>query len=104
MVYLTDCRSRSEHRQDSNADSIDRLPYRLVEHHLLPTDTIGDADDIRTNTMGILTLAEMGKLLGEVADKVSNRAFLWSHALLRGIISLYNSLIISVAILQNTST
>ena len=86
MVYLADCRSRSEHRQDSNADSVDRLPHRLVEHHLLSADTVGNADDIRTDTMGVLTIAEMGKQLGEVADKVSDRAFLWSHALLRGII------------------
>ena len=86
MVYLFDSRSSGEHRQDSNADSIDRLPYRLVEHHLLSTDTGGNADDIRTDTMGILAIAEMGKQLGEVADKVSDRAFLWSDALLRRIL------------------
>ena len=74
------------YRQDSNADSIDRLPYRLVEHHLLSTDTVGNADDIWTDTMGVLATAEMGKQLGEVADKVSDRAFLWSHALLRGLL------------------
>ena len=54
--------------------------------------------------MSVLAIAEMGKQLGEVADKVSDRAFLWSDAILRGIISLCNSLIISVAISQNTST
>lgn len=86
VVYLFDSRSSSEHRQDSNADSIDRLPYRLVEHHLLSTDTVGNADDIWTDTMGVLATAEMGKQLGEVADKVSDRAFLWSHALLRGLL------------------
>lgn len=68
-------------------------------YHLLSTDTVGNADDIWTDTMGILATAEMGKQLGEVADKVSDRAFLWSHALLRRIISLCNSLIISVVIL-----
>ena len=104
MVYLIDGRSSREHRQDSNADSIDCVSYRLVEYHLLPTDTIGNADDIRTDTMGILAIAEMGKQLGEVADKVSDRAFLWSHAVLRGIISLRNSLNISVIISQNTFT
>ena len=104
MVYLTDCRSRSEHRQDCDADSIDCIPHRVVEYHLLSADTVGNADDIWTDTMGILATAEMGKQLGEVADKVSDRAFLWSHALLRGIISLRNSLNISVVILQNTFT
>jgi len=39
-----------------------------------------------------------------MADKVSDGTFLWCDALLRGIISLCNSLIISVVILQNTST
>lgn len=71
----------------------------LMEHHLLSTDTVGNADDIWTDTMGVLATAEMGKQLGEVADKVSDRAFLWSHALLCGIISMCNSLIISIVIL-----
>ena len=104
MVHLADSRSRSEHRQNRDADSIDRVPHRVVEYHLLPADTVGNADDIRSDTMGVLAIAEMGKQLGEVADKVSDRAFLWSHALLRGIISLHNTLIISVVILQDTST
>ena len=55
----------------------------LMEHHLLSTDTVGNADDIWTDTMGVLPLAEMGKQLGEVADKVSDRAFLWSDVVLR---------------------
>ena len=104
MVHVADGRSSREHRQDSDADSIDRVSYRLVEHHLLPTDTTGNADDIRTDTMGVLATAEVGKQLGKVADKVSDRAFLWSNALLRGIISKCNSLIISIVVLQNTST
>ena len=104
VVHLADGRSSREYRQDSDADSIDCIPNRLVEYHLLPADTIGNADDIRTDTMGVLTTAEMGKQLGEVADKVSDRAFLWSDALLRGIISMCNSLTVSIVILQNTST
>ena len=52
----------------------------------MSTDTVGNADDIWTDTMGVLATAEMGKQLGEVADKVSDRAFLWSHALLRGLL------------------
>ena len=83
MVHIADGRSRSEHRQDRDADSIDRIPHRVVEYHLLPADTIGNADDIRSDTMGVLATAEMGKQLGEVADKVSDRAFLWSDAILR---------------------
>jgi hypothetical protein len=60
-------------------------------NHLLPANTIGNADDIRTDTMGVFALAEMGKQLGEVADKVSDGAFLWSHALLRRLFLLLNS-------------
>ena len=54
--------------------------------------------------MGILALAEMGKQLGKVAYTLSDRAFLWSNVVLRGIISLRNSLNISVVISQNTFT
>ena len=39
-----------------------------------------------------------------LAYKVSDSTFLWCNALLRGIISMCNSLIISIIVLQNTST
>ena len=41
----------------------------------MSTDTVGNADDIWTDTMGVLAIAKMGKQLGKVADKVSDRAF-----------------------------
>ena len=71
--------------------------------HLLPTDTPWYADDIRTDTMGVLSITEMGRSLGKMADTLSHGAFLWSNAILRGIISLRNLLIISVVVLRNTS-
>lgn len=71
---------------------------------LLPTNPVGNADDFRTDTVGVQHPAEMGRCLGEVADTLSDGAFLRGDALLRGIISMYNSLIISIVILQNTST
>lgn len=71
---------------------------------LLPANPARNAHDFRTDTMGIQPLAQMGRSLGQMADKVSDGTFLWCDALLRRIISLCNSLIISVAISQNTST
>lgn len=76
----------------------------MVEHDILSTDIVRYANDIWSDSMGVLRIAEMGKQLGEMADEVSDRTFLWSDVILRGIISLCNSLIISVDILQNTST
>ena len=76
----------------------------MVEHDILPTDIIRYANDIWSDSMGVLSITEMGKQLGEMADEVSDGTFLWSDVILRGIISLCNSLIISVAISQNTST
>lgn len=72
--------------------------------HLLPADPAGHADDIRSDTMGVFAVAQVGRCMGEVAYPVPDCAFLRGDALLRGIISLCNSLIISVVILQNTST
>ena len=71
---------------------------------LLPADPAGDADDIRADTVGFQPAAQVGRRLGEVAHKVSDGTLLRGDALLRGIISMCNSLIISVVILQNTST
>ena len=76
----------------------------LMGYDLLPTNPVGNADDFRTDTVGVQHPAEMGRCLGEVADTLSDGAFLRGDALLRRIISLRNSLIISVIILQNTFT
>lgn len=76
----------------------------LMGDHLLPANPAGDADSVWTDTVGFQSAAQVGRRMGEMADKVSYRTFLRRHALLRGIILLYNSLIISVVILQNTST
>ena len=76
----------------------------MVGYDLLPTNPVGNADDFRADTVGVQHAAKMGRCLGEVADTVSDGAFLRGDALLRGIISLCNSLIFSVAISQNTST
>lgn len=72
--------------------------------HLLPANPVGDADHLRTDTVGIQSSAQMGRCLGKVAHTLSDRTLLRSYAVLRGIISLRNSLIISVIILQNTFT
>jgi len=73
-------------------------------YDLLPANPARNAHDFRTDTMGFQPFAQMGRSLGEMADKVSDCTFLWCDALLRRIISLCNSLIISADILQNTST
>ena len=72
--------------------------------HLLSANITWNADDIRPDTMGFLAVAQMGRGLGQMDDKVLNGTFLWGDVVLRGIISLCNSLSISVIILQNTST
>ena len=76
----------------------------MVEHDILSTDIVRYANDIWSDSMGVLSITEMGKQLGEMADEVSDRTFLWSDVILRGIISLRNSLNISVVISQNTFT
>ena len=76
----------------------------LMGDDLLPADIARYADDIRPVAMGVLSAAEMGRFLGKMADALPDGTFLRGHALLRGIISMYNSLIISIVILQNTST
>ena len=53
-------------------------------HYLLPANTARYADDIRTDTVGFQSAAQVGRCVGEMADKVSDGAFLWCHALLRG--------------------
>ena len=55
----------------------------MVGYNLLSADTLGYADHIRTDTMGIQSIAEMGRSMGEVAYTLSDRTFLWRDALLR---------------------
>lgn len=71
----------------------------LMGYHLLPTNPIGNADDFRTDTVGVQHPAKMGRCLGEVADTLSDGAFLRSDALLRKIAIFYNSLYINHNIL-----
>ena len=71
---------------------------------ILSADIARNAHYIRSNTMGIFVAAQVGRSVGEVANPLFDSSFLRSHALLRRIISMCNSLIISIVILQNTST
>lgn len=73
-------------------------------NYLLPANPVGNADHLRTDTVGIQSSAQMGRRLGKVAHTLSDRTLLRSYAILRGIIPMCNSLIISIVILQNTST
>ena len=52
-------------------------------NHILPANPARYADDFRTDTMGILVIAEMGRCMGKVDDTLFDGAFLRSHALLR---------------------
>ena len=71
----------------------------MVEHNILSTDIVRYANHFWSDSMGVLRIAEMGKQLGEMADEVSDGTFLWSDVILRRIISMCNSLIISIVIL-----
>lgn len=55
-------------------------------HDLLPTNPVGNADDFRADTVGVQHPAKMGRCLGEVADTLSDGAFLRGDALLRGLL------------------
>lgn len=55
----------------------------VVGNHLLPANPTGHVNNIRTYTMGVLAVAQMGRCMGEVAYKVSDSTFLWCNALLR---------------------
>lgn len=55
----------------------------LMGDHLLPANPTGHVNNIRTYTMGVLAVAQMGRYMGEVAYKVSDSTFLWCNALLR---------------------
>lgn len=43
--------------------------------NLLSANPARNADDIRSDTVGILAIAQVGRSLGKVADKVSDSAF-----------------------------
>ena len=53
---------------------------------ILPADPARYADYLRPDTVGFQPPAEMGRRMGEVANKVSDGAFLWSDVVLRGIL------------------
>lgn len=63
---------------------VDNIPNaETVVYHLLPANPTGHVNNIRTYTMGVLAVAQMGRCMGEVAYKVSDSTFLWCNALLR---------------------
>lgn len=62
----------------------------LMGDDILPADIAWHAHDIRSDTMGVLVVAQVGRRMGEVADTLSDGAFLRSHALLRNITIFYN--------------
>lgn len=62
----------------------------LMGHYLLSANPARNAHDFRTDTMGFQPLAQMGRSLGQMADKVSDGTFLWCDALLRNITIFYN--------------
>lgn len=64
-------------------------------NHLLPANPVGDADHLRTDTVGIQSSAQMGRCLGKVAHTLSDRTLLRSYAVLRKIAIFYNSLYIN---------
>lgn len=53
---------------------------------LLPANPARNAHDIWSDTMGILAAPQVGRRMGEMADKVSDGTFLWCDALLRRIL------------------
>ena len=55
----------------------------LMGYDLLPANPARNAHDIRSDTVGVLAIAQVGRSLGKMADKVSDGAFLWCDAILR---------------------
>ncbi len=64
-------------------------------YHLLSANSFGNAHRVRTYPMGVLTPAQVGRRMGEVAHEVSDSAFLRGDALLRKIAIFYNYLYIN---------
>lgn len=67
----------------------------LMGDDLLPANPARNAHDIRSDTVGVLAIAQVGRSLGKMADKVSNGAFLWCDAILRKFLFAYILLIIN---------
>ena len=59
-------------------------------YDLLPANPARNAHDFRTDTMGFQPAAQVGRRVGEVADPLSDRAFLWCYVVLRNITIFYN--------------
>ena len=59
-------------------------------YDILPADIAGYADNLRTNPVGFLDVAKMGKLVGKMDNPISDRTLLWSDALLRNITVFHN--------------
>lgn len=64
-------------------------------YDLLPANPARNAHDIRSDTVGVLAIAQVGRSLGKMADKVSDGAFLWCDAILRKFLFAYILLIIN---------
>lgn len=62
----------------------------MVGDDILPADIARHAHDIWSDTMGILVAAQVGRRMGEMADTLSDGAFLRSHAILCNITIFYN--------------
>lgn len=62
----------------------------LMGYYLLSANPAWYADHFRPDTVGFQPASEMGRRVGEVADKVSDSAFLWGNALLRNITIFHN--------------
>lgn len=58
----------------------------LMGNHILPADSVGYAHDFRSNPMGFLAAAEMGRGMGQMAYTLSHSAFLWGDAVFCGIL------------------
>lgn len=64
-------------------------------YDLRTTDTPWNADDIRTNSMGVQPVTQMGRRMGEMDNTLFDGAFLWCYALLRKFLFVYILLIIN---------
>lgn len=55
----------------------------LMGDDLLPANPFGNAHRFRASAMGFQPVTQVGRCVGEVADPLSDRAFLRSHVVLR---------------------
>lgn len=70
-----------------------------MDYYLLSANITRNADDIRTDTMGIFATPQVGRRMGEMDDKVSDGTFLWGYVVLRKIAIFYNYLYIRYEVL-----